>query len=67
MQYAAEEASDPGVLACSPQTTAHLGGAIVSLRGNCSFCEKAHYAESANASLLVVVYNESNLVGYYGY
>lgn len=44
-----------------------VGGAIVSLRGNCSFCEKAHYAESANASLLVIVYNDSDLVNCYGY
>lgn len=43
----------------------YVGGAIVSLRGNCSFCEKAHYAESANASLLVIVYNDSDIVSCY--
>ena len=48
--------------ACTPQTPPTEGEAIVSLRGNCSFCEKAHFAAEANASLLVVVYNESDLV-----
>ena len=57
-QYRAQEASD--LLACGP--LANGGGAIISLRGNCSFCEKAQYAELANASLLVVVYNDSDLV-----
>lgn len=58
-QYPAREASDR--LACGPQM-GPFGGALVSLRGNCSFCQKAEYAELANASLLVVVYNESDLV-----
>ena len=61
LQYRAEEASDG--LACQPLTV--TSGAIVSRRGNCSFCEKAEYAELANASLLVVVYNDSDLVSGY--
>ena len=54
------------MLACSPQSMSLEDGAIVSLRGNCSFCEKAYYAESANASLLVIVYNTSDLVSWCG-
>ena len=59
-QFPAEEASD--LLACSHQSLSQVGAAVVSLRGNCSFCEKASYVESAGGSLLVVVYNESDLV-----
>jgi hypothetical protein len=59
-QFPAEEASD--LLACSHQSLSQVGAAVVSLRGNCSFCEKARYVESAGGSLLVVVYNESDLV-----
>jgi signal peptide peptidase-like protein 2B len=57
--FPAEEASD--LLACSHQSLSQVGAAVVSLRGNCSFCEKASYVESAGGSLLVVVYNESDL------
>ena len=62
IQYRAEEASDQ--LSCTQQSLTNVGGAIVCLRGNCSFCEKAQYAESAGAKLLVVVYNGSDIVSY---
>ena len=53
-------------LLCSPVTmmaaVSAQDKAIVVLRGNCTFCAKAVIAQSANATFLVMIYNDTELV-----
>ena len=47
---------------CQALSVSALGQAVVAKRGNCTFYTKALNAQLANASSLVIIYNETDLV-----
>lgn len=47
---------------CQALSVSALGQAVVARRGNCTFYAKALNAQLANASFLVIIYNETDLV-----
>ena len=47
---------------CSNLSESAQDQAVVALRGNCTFYTKALNAQSANATFIVLVFNETDLV-----